>query len=97
MSIDQDKSMIVRTPTFVGGVLYLKGRVKAKSLIEFFKNQLTSRGWELTRSIIYRESLLAFNRPNGTCFVYITESSFNTQVEIWASETLNNASSSGIQ
>jgi len=88
MTIDQDKSMIVRTQSYIGGVLYLKGRVTAKSVVEFFKKQLTSRGWTLTGSIIYRDILMAFNRPKGTCFVYVTESSLNTEVQIWASETL---------
>ncbi len=89
MKIDQSRSMIVKTKNYVGGVLVLKGRVKARSVEEFFKNQLRSRGWDLVGSIYYRNTLLAFKRPNGFCMIYISDSSFNTEVQIWASETLN--------
>ncbi len=92
MTIDQNRSMIVRTQNYIGGVLYLKGRVTPKSVVEFFKRQLTSRGWKLTGSIIYRDILLAFNRPQGSCFVYVRESSLNTEVQIWASETIETGS-----
>ncbi len=89
LSLDQNKSMLVHTKNYVGGVLVAKGRVKASSLEEFFKNQLRARGWDLVGSIYYRNILLAFKRPNGFCMIYITGSSFNTEVQIWASETLS--------
>ncbi len=92
MKIDQSSSMIVKTKDYVGGVLVLKGRVKACSLEEFFKNQLRSRGWDLVGSIYYRNILLAFKRENGFCMIYITDSSFNTEVQIWASENLGHDS-----
>ncbi|NPA49067.1 MAG: hypothetical protein GXO20_03740 [Thermodesulfobacteria bacterium] len=89
MKIDQSRSMIVKTKDYVGGVLVLKGRVKAKSLEEFFKNQLRSRGWDLIGSVYYRNTLLAFRRENGSCMVYIANTSFsNTEVQIWVSEDL---------
>ncbi len=88
LEIDQSRSMIVKTRDYVGGVLVLKGRVKARSVEEFFRNQLRSRGWDLVGSIYYRHILLAFKRENGFCMIYISDSSFNTEVQIWASETL---------
>lgn len=88
MKIDQEHSMIVRTQTYIGGVLTIKGRVKVDSLVEFFKNQLAARGWTLTGSIFYKDTLLAFNRPNGSCFIYIKGSALTTEAQIWASETL---------
>ncbi|OAG26862.1 hypothetical protein [Thermodesulfatator autotrophicus] len=91
LKVDQQKSMIVRTQSYIGGVLVLKGRVKALSLEKFFKNQLKARGWELTGSIFYRSILLTFKRPNGCCMILITEQPFTTEVQIWASETLENA------
>ncbi len=87
LSVDQNKSMIVRTKNYVGGVLVAKGRVKARSVEEFFKRQLAARGWDLVGSIYYRNILLAFKRPNGFCMIYISDS-FNTEVQIWASESL---------
>ncbi len=87
MEVVQEKSMVVKTNTYIGGVLTLKGRIKTDSLVAFFKSQLEARGWILNGSIRYKDTLLAFNRPNGCCFVYISESSFgHTEVQIWASE-----------
>ncbi len=88
MKVDQEHSMIVRTQTYIGGVLTIKGRVKVDSLVEFFKNQLAARGWTLTGSIFYKDILLAFNRPNGSCFIYIKGSTLTTEAQIWASETI---------
>ncbi len=88
MKVDQEHSMIVRTQTYIGGVLTIKGRVKVDSLVEFFKNQLAARGWTLTGSIFYKNILLAFNRPNGSCFIYIKGSTLTTEAQIWASETI---------
>ncbi len=90
MQVVQEKSMVVKTNTYIGGVLTLRGRIKVDSLVEFFKSQLTARGWELNGSIRYKDTLLAFNRPHGCCFVYISESGFGTmtEVQIWASEML---------
>ncbi|AEH45023.1 hypothetical protein Thein_1155 [Thermodesulfatator indicus DSM 15286] len=90
LMVDQAKSMIVRTQNYIGGVLVLKGRIKGRSLELFFKNQLKARGWELTGSIFYRSILLTFKRPNGCCMILITEQPFTTEVQIWASETLEN-------
>ncbi len=88
LTVDQSKTLIVRTQDYVGGVLVVKGRVKARSVEEFFKNQLQARGWELVGSIYHnRNILLSFRRTNGCCMIYITDS-FNTEVQIWASETL---------
>lgn len=88
LSLDRSKTLIVRTQDYVGGVLVVRGRVKARSVEEFFKNQLQARGWELVGSIYHnRNILLSFRRANGCCMIYITDS-FNTEVQIWASETL---------
>lgn len=91
MSVVQSKSMVVNTSSFVGGVLTLRGRIKVESLIEFFKNQLEARGWELAGSIHYKNTLLAFQRPNGSCIVYISEPGMGitTEIQIWASELLS--------
>ncbi|WP_022854010.1 hypothetical protein [Thermodesulfatator atlanticus] len=92
MSVDQEKTMIVRTKNYIGGVLVLKGRVKARSLERFFKDQLASRGWELTGSIYYKNILLTFKRANGFCMVYIVDHPMTTEAQIWASETLEDVS-----
>ncbi|HFC97861.1 MAG TPA: hypothetical protein ENJ40_05325 [Thermosulfurimonas dismutans] len=89
MKIDQDQSLVVKTPTYVGGFLVARGRVTADSLIKFFERQLAARGWHQMGSIRYRHILLAFRRPNGSCFIYIKETTLGSvEIKIWASESL---------
>ncbi len=91
MDMVEDKTLVVKTGSFVGGVITLRGRVTAESVVTFFEKQLLARGWEQVGSIRYKNTLLlAFKRPNGSCFVYIKGASLGqTEVKIWASEVLN--------
>jgi len=95
LEIVKEKTLVVKTATFVGGVIALRGRVTQESVATFFEKQLIARGWEEVGSIRYKNTLLAFRRPNGSCFVYIGETGLgNTEVKIWASEILSPTSSS---
>ncbi len=90
LEIVREKTLIVKTPTYVGGLITARGRVTVDSLVTFFERQLTARGWQQVGSIRYKNTLLAFRRPNGSCFIYISSSSFgNLEVKIWASESLH--------
>ncbi|OAQ21484.1 hypothetical protein [Thermosulfurimonas dismutans] len=94
LEIVKEKTLVVKTATFVGGVITLRGRVTQESVVTFFEKQLIARGWEEVGSIRYKNTLLAFRRPNGSCFVYIRETGLgNTEVKIWASEVLSPTSS----
>lgn len=90
MEIVKEKTMVVKTPDFVAGVITLKGRVTQESVVTFFEKQLLARGWEKVGSIRYKNTLLAFRRPKGSCFVYIEETGLGSvKVKIWASEILS--------
>jgi len=94
LEIIKEKTLVVKTATFVGGVITLRGRVTQESVVTFFEKQLLARGWKEVGSIRYKNTLLAFRRPNGSCFVYIGESGLgSTEVKVWASEVLSPASS----
>ncbi len=98
LEIIREKTLIVKTPTYVGGLIMARGRVTVESLVTFFERQLTARGWREMGSIRYKNTLLAFKRPNGSCFIYISSSSFgNLEVKIWASESLKPETSSGLE
>ena len=90
LSVVEDKFLVVKTSSFTGGVLVLRGRVLVPSLIEFFTRELPKRGWQLVGTIRYKDTLLAFTRPNRTCFIYISEPGLGmmTEVKIWAAETM---------
>lgn len=86
-----DKTMIVRTPTFQGGVVTLRGRLTVDSLVDFFTKTLPKHGWELTGTLRAGRELLAFTKPAGsTCLIQVFESrmGLQTEVQIWITEPL---------
>ncbi|RUM88773.1 MAG: hypothetical protein DSZ24_02770 [Thermodesulfatator sp.] len=96
MKIDRDRTLIVKTPSYVGGLLVASGRVTVDSLVKFFERQMAARGWKEMGRIQYKNMLLAFKRPNGSCFIYISENAFgNVEVKIWTSETLGSTPTEG--
>lgn len=83
----EDRTMVMRTPSFQGGILVLEGKVTKDSLIEFFTTTLPRHGWELTGTLNAKRSFLAFSKDSAThCLIQIYEGTlgFNTEVEIWA-------------
>ena len=83
LKLDTQKSMVVSTSTFSGGVLVLNGYVDQASLIDFFLKNMAKDNWQLKGSIKYRHTVLTFEKPNKGCVITIGENAFNTPVEIW--------------
>lgn len=83
LKLDTQKSMIVNTSTFSGGVLVFNGYVDQASLIDFFLKNMTKDNWQLKGSIKYRQTILTFEKPNKGCVITMGEKTFNTPVEIW--------------
>lgn len=73
LSWEREKSMIVRTDSFAGGVLHYSGRVDITSLADFFTNNMGKKGWKLAGSAKYKNILLAFIKPNKTCTILLSE------------------------
>lgn len=67
----RDKSMVVNTDSYAGGVLYFTGRVDVNSLADFFTTTMRRDGWELVGSVTHQDVLLAFIKPNKTCTIII--------------------------
>ena len=89
LNLVMEDSTIIRTPNYQGGIITYKGRVTSTSLEQFFLENLPKHGWNLQGSLTGRGIFLAFSKEMGAqCFIKITESSFNTLVEIWLSEPL---------
>lgn len=83
LKLDHQKSMVVSSATFSGGVLVFNGYVDPASLIDFFVKNMAKDNWQLKGSIKYRHTVLTFEKPNKGCVITIREESFNTPVEIW--------------
>lgn len=100
LSWDREKSMIVRTDSFAGGVLQYAGRVDIASLADFFTNNMGKSGWKLAGSAKYKNILLAFIKPNKTCTIVLYEDKLlmRTLVSIYiAEDTVATRSGGGSQ
>ena len=89
-SWDREKSMIVRTDSFAGGVLQYTGRVDISSSADFFNNNMPRNGWKLAGSTRYKNVLLAFTKPNKTCTIVLSEDKLlmRTEIAIYVTEDI---------
>ncbi|MFO8240523.1 MAG: hypothetical protein R6T90_05965 [Dissulfuribacterales bacterium] len=87
----EDKTMIIKTSGFQGGMLIYKGRITVVSLVEFFIKSMPSHGWVLEGTLNAKRSFLAFSKGgNSHCLIQLYEGSmgFKTEVQIWVSKPL---------
>jgi hypothetical protein len=87
----KDKTIMIKTSGFQGGILVYRGRVTVSSLVEFFTKSMPNHGWVLEGTLNAKRSFLAFSKGrNGYCLIQIYEGQmgFKTEVQIWVSEPL---------
>jgi hypothetical protein len=87
LKVDKKSSSIYQTGGFVAGVLVLKGRIEASSLISFFKNNMAKDNWRIISTFKSERTMMLFQKQNRWCVIYITDETFNTYVEIWVAPT----------
>lgn len=73
MKYDHKKSMVVRTDSFTGGVLYFRGKVERSSLKLFILSSMQKNKWKRAGEVSSESTLLAFTKPNKSCTVVIEE------------------------
>ncbi len=73
MKYNHKKSMVVRTDSFTGGVLYFSGRVERGSLKNFILSSMEKNKWKRAGEVSSESTLLAFTKPNKSCTVVIEE------------------------
>jgi len=90
-SWDREKSMVVRTDSYAGGVLQYDGRVDITSAADFFSNNMPRNGWKLAGSTKYKNVLLAFIKPNKTCTIVLSENKLlmRTEIAIYVAEDIS--------
>jgi hypothetical protein len=87
----EDRTIMIKTSGFQGGILVFKGRVTVVSLMEFFTKSMPRHGWVLDGTLNAKRSFLAFSKErNAYCLIQIYEAQmgFKTEVQIWVSEPL---------
>ncbi len=97
LSLDRDKTLIINTSSFTGGIIYMTGRLKVDSLTDFFIHSMQKNGWKLTGEAQYQNVLLSFTKPNKNCMITIYEGEFGTSTKVYAymAEDLTDGGSGG--
>jgi hypothetical protein len=95
LTVDTKNSFVFRTPGLTVGMLSLKGRVQVNTLPTFFENKMPVDGWRLISSFEGKRTMMLFQKNNRWCVINITDSQFNTTVEIWVSNSVNSGNLPG--
>lgn len=97
LDFERDKSMVVKTESFAGGVLQYSGRVEVNSLADFFTTTMPRHDWKLAGSVKHKDVLLAFTKPNKTATVMIHEGEMGRRatVRIYVTEDTSAARAVG--
>jgi hypothetical protein len=88
LKINKKQSFVVESSGVTAGVLVLKGYVELNSLIAFFQSNMAKDNWEQISAFKSPRTILLFGKTNRRCVINITESTFNTEVEIWVAPTV---------
>lgn len=88
LKVDNDDSFVFTTAGLTAGVLSLKGRVEADSLIAFFENRMPEDGWQMVSAIKAAHSMLLFKKQTRWCVIGIEEGNMSTHAQIWVAPTL---------
>ncbi|MDF1577860.1 MAG: hypothetical protein P1P81_05380 [Desulfobulbales bacterium] len=70
---NREKSVVLSTDSFKGGILNFNGRVEVTSLMEFFSSSMKKDGWTAVGSLKSKNVLLAFTKANSSCMIQIME------------------------
>jgi hypothetical protein len=89
LKVDSDDSFVFTTAGLTAGVLSLKGRVEANSLITFFENRMPEDGWQMISAIKAGHSMLLFKKQARWCVIGIEEGNMSTHAQIWVAPTLS--------
>lgn len=73
MKYDHNKSLVVRTDSFTGGVFYFSGKIQRDSLRNFIVSAMQKNKWKRAGEVSYDSVLLAFTKPNKSCTVVLEE------------------------
>ena len=84
MKLEKEKSMIFTAEGRIrGGLLVFADNLEMNSLINFFSVSMSKDGWLHKSSFKYPNVAMFFAKPDKTCIIHVTESTFSTSVSIW--------------
>ena len=65
------------------GLLVFKGRVEARSVLDFFQVSMPRENWQFKGGFRYKKSVLVFEKPERICLINVHEGPFYTYVEVY--------------
>ncbi len=83
LKLNTKSSFVYRTTGWTAGVLVFTSKVERTSLIQFFENNMAKDNWLSASSFKSPRTLLLFQKENRWCVINITDTSWDTMVEIW--------------
>lgn len=93
LNLDRKSSFVYQTAGLSAGVLALKARVELNSLIKFFDKNMKKDNWRLLGSFKSPRTIMLFQKDTRWCVINITETVYNTNVEIWVAPMIGKSSS----
>lgn len=88
MDLVREESFVYDTPTLSAGLLVFTGRVKVKSLSNFFIQSMSRDNWLLGARFTSPKVVQLYEKDNRRALIVITESTFTTRVEVWVAPYL---------
>jgi hypothetical protein len=65
------------------GLLVFKGRVEARSVLDFFQLAMPRENWQFKGGFRHKKSILVFEKPEKICLVNVHEDWIYTHVEVY--------------
>ena len=65
------------------GLLVFKGRVEARSVLDFFQVSMPRENWQFKGGFRYKKSVLVFEKPERICLINVHEGLFYTYAEVY--------------
>lgn len=88
LSVNDKESFVFTTSGLTAGVLSLKGRLTAKSLISFFSNKMPVDGWQMINKFTGQRNMMLFKKRTRYCTITIDEGQLTTIVELWVAPSM---------
>jgi hypothetical protein len=88
LAVNESESFVFATDGLTAGMLSLKGRLTAKSLIRFFCNKMPVDGWQMINKFTGQRNMMLFVKEARYCTIVIAEGQLKTIVEIWVAPSM---------
>jgi hypothetical protein len=82
MTKSQAKGIQLSLPGFGGAQASFQGNLEPKNIIEFYKKEMPSRGWQPNIELTSKGGMLTYTKENQTVVVMVTKSDGGSSLSI---------------